>query len=414
MDNPNGQDQNPADSSVPTSTQTKANGNAYLTIELWYEGNTLPANNVKYVKVFNLADCSLCPQVPEQVSGQKSDSQTWATYQTPIRWNGVIALDAEGVDGAGKIIFPRTVVSVRCGESKTVPLYGQLAPEPKTQIEMATVVLQARVCGNSSDRRETMRTPEILSARAEAVPVKQTTTGKQSAKKGTALQTKQLPSVAATVDKERALFSLPKGSSYTFDVQVKEGHLRCSLGTPFQYTVSEEKEQIIPVYFEAAERVVALFTVGPDGHAASIPDLQVEKGRATSIVNHDGYSTLTGVEPGELKLKSSSFHLQPDRFHIDESMAQSHVIHASPRQAEAAKPNEEYEEIVLDLQKLLAEDEVAILRILTPEGKVIETFDAKRGDLVRYHAKSDQPLLIQASINGRLVDEVVHRPSAAR
>jgi hypothetical protein len=362
----------------------------YLTIGFSLDGRNLPATDISWVKVFDLADCSACPQVPADCSDG---------CKIPIRRDATLLLDAKAADPL--VAFERMVVSVRCGENKSAIMHGRTEHKQPPQTELARVVFEAHVCGQKTGSRQ-HRAPKIKSASATLWAG-----GKEAG------STKSHP-VVAKVDGTRAFMSLQKDEKYTISVQVEDGYSNCSLGTPFLFVVGEENEQFVPVYFDAAERVVALFCVGPDGQAAKIGDLQVEKGTVASIVNKDGFSTLTGVEPGELKLKSNSFYLEPDRLHVDERMAQSHVIHASPRKAEAAKPEEEFEEIVLDLEKLLAEDEKAILRILTLDGKLIETIDARRGDLVRYHAKRDLPCVISASVNGRVMDEFVHRPTLTR
>jgi hypothetical protein len=343
------------------------------------------------VKVYDLAECQACPQVMRWTP----QSGTNLEFKFALSSGGPIRVEAEASDSAGEWQFMEAVALVNCDEASTISMRGQLAKAVQELKREVSVAIGTRWSEGKGGRLDRMPAPEIEWATAERISGKFLT-----------------PAVTirhAKIHGGIATFNLKEGVGYKIDFQLKEKYVRFSPAAPF-YLKATANDQEIPIWCQPGERVAAFFFVDSSGQAACPPDVHLNGARLA--ISSEGLCTLTGAEVGEAALSSKSFHLTPDKIYIDDRMVQAHVIHAAQKAVADTSPTEAgLEEIILDFTEVLAEDEQAVVRVLTLERKLLKVLAAESGKSMVYRAQLDQPLILEAMINGTVIDRKMHIPA---
>jgi hypothetical protein len=270
---------------------------------------------------------------------------------------------------------------------------------PSPQADKTTLTLNAHRCVSRDDHRDRTGAARIVWAAAEPIPHAQPDPTTSAAAK------KPVPVLASIID-GIAFFSLHKNRNYLIDGRLEEECASTCPTFPFSWCADEDQELSICV--EPRERVVSVLMVDPCGKAVDPTGVLVEHGGKTQQLpaGQAGTYTLTGVEVGRVRLLSQSYRFNPHEILVDDRMNQAHVLEATRLNFQPS--SEDLDELVLEFGDEIKEGEEALFRILTLEGKLIETLAAGSGKPVRYLAPQDEPIMIHACVNGKTVGQQVH------
>ncbi|MGA8270582.1 MAG: hypothetical protein WB919_03425 [Candidatus Sulfotelmatobacter sp.] len=152
---------------------------------------------------------------------------------------------------------------------------------------------------------------------------------------------------------------------------------------------------------------MTLLFVDSCGRALEPSEVFVDHGGQTQVLPaaQGGTYALTGMEEGRLKLVSRSWRFRPDEVEVVDRMNQVHLFEATA--VHAPMGSVEREEIVLEFAEKLREGEHGAFRILTIEGRLVETIHAG-SEPARYYPAGGEPLMIQAVRNGAVLEQILH------
>ncbi|MGD0567358.1 MAG: hypothetical protein ABSA78_03045 [Candidatus Sulfotelmatobacter sp.] len=349
-----------------------------------------------------------------ELCGQKEDAcwqdikqgeNSSATFPVPV--GQTMLVEAKGTIPSGadetsdKLVpFVPALAYVGCGQTKNLKMFEAAPAAVSPQADKVTLTITGHRCVSKDDHRDRMSAAKITSATAELVPSAQI--GPDATAKG-----KKPAPIAATILDGIAFFSLQKNTDYCFHVRLEGECVNTCPPFPFTWLADEDRELSICV--EPRERMVSLLFVDSCGKAVEPSDVLVDQGGGRTqplLTGRSGTYTLTGLQVGRLRLLSKSYRFTPHEIRVDDRMNQAHVFEAI--KVPGLDRTGDVEEIVLEFAEKIKEGEHGSFRILTLEGKLVETFDAGSGQLVRYSPSDHEPLMIQALRNGQVIDQVVH------
>ena len=341
-----------------------------------------------------------------ELCGQKDDS-CWQSLDRTNEGFTAAALtphqetlvEAEATVKGRSVSFVPALVSVGCNQKKAVQLYMREEPQGRTALaaDKVTLTLNAHRCVGRDDHRDRSGAARIVRATAEPTTQEQGLTHRTTATKRPAL-------INADIVAGKALFALQKDTTYRFYAQMEEECANTCPAFPFTWLADEDKE--ISICVEPRERAISLLFVDSCGKAVAPTEvLWDQRGRTEPLpAAHGGTCTLTGLTVGPLRLLSKSYRFRPEEVSVDDRMNQAHVFEAIKLHA----PVEEVNEIILEFAEKIKEGEHGAFRILTVEGKLIETLEARGPQPVRYLPIEHAPLMIQAWRNGKMIEQVHH------
>jgi hypothetical protein len=393
----------PAPVAVPTRAATPAysaaSGLIEAHIELYdAEGYVLQfgtdANEVDYVTVATGEPCGEESQTcPAKITGDEGnvDIPVLLHPNKTVLVNIKVMYANQTALVAGKPMM----LSVGCEGPRR---FMMPAPPPPSQAAPGTTALtvQAYWCAKKAGRHDRARAAEIATATAKLMPTQ------GQVKDATPQEASYAPS---TVQGGIAHLILLQDSYYEVEVRLKEKYARSSPGMPFYLPTGSESEGELSIYFEPCERVVALFFVSSCGQPVTPGDVYQEGQVHALEINQEGGATLTGAEVGRVRFSSSTYQLKPNEIHIDERMAQAHVIEAIPMAIAGKKPKaREQEEFILELEKLPRGD--AIVEVLSLSGEQVASLSPDPAGQYRYPAHPKDEFDFVLRVDGRVVERV--------
>jgi hypothetical protein len=312
-----------------------------------------------------------------------------------------MVIDVEGKDSSGHVGFYSTVVRVGCGHGEDIKILEKRPEISSLKADTVTLSIGAHRCVSRDDHRDRMGTARITRATAQQIPPL------PMRERDTKAPTKKPASIPATILEGIAFFNLPKNIGYLIDARLEEECASTCPSLPFTWPGADKDEEI-SICAEPRERVVSLFFVDPCGKAVEPTDVLLDQeGRKQPLPTAKGGTyTLTGLEVGRLRLVSRGYRFRPDEIPVDERMNQAHVFEAI--QLQRMTGSESVDEIVLEFAEKIKEGDHGSYRILTLEGKIIETLEAGSGQPVHYRPADHEPLMIQALHNGKVIEQVMH------
>lgn len=343
-------------------------------------------------------DGQTCPET--FTSRSDSSSKGYVQFDLSIPPMKMVRIDlaVQYKNSPAPALCKPTITMVDCEEHRRIDLEvpSQAITQPKATT--TTLILEGHWCSNKDVRHDRRGTVEISSASAKLLWM----TGKRGVDQPPAKN----PTIQATLQSGAALLLLQSGGTYEITFALKEKFARSCPGMPFVFDVGWTGEKTLPICVEPCERVVALFFVNSCGQPAVPGDVFRDNDVHAMTINEGGVSSFSGAKVGRVRLTSRNYELRPNEIDVDERMAQAHVIEALPKtHALAGAAN--LEEIVLEFAEEIKQGERAFFRIMTLEGKLIETVEAGSGKAV-YCPPTDEPLMIHALRNGKLIDQVMH------
>src|ERR1700727_1610683 len=339
-----------------------------------YDGKPLNLTNVK------ARASELCGQKDEgcwQDLGEPTDRGT--TFK--VAPNQDVLIDAKGEVSGNPWSFYPALVSVDCGKTAEANMIARQHRAPSPQTDKTTLALNAHRCVSRDDHRERTGAVKIIRAAAERMPPAHVDSDKNDAMKPVVLP-------ATILDDYNALFSLQQNLNYLIYLELEEECARPCPAFPFSWYADEDKE--ISICVEPRERVVSVLMVDPCGKAVDPTGVLVEHGGRTQPLpaGQAGTYTLTGVDVGRVRLLSQSYRFTPHEILVDDRMNQAHVLEATKLPVLA--DSEDLDELLLEFADEIKQGEEALFKILTLEGKLIETLEVGRGKRTRYLARPDQ------------------------
>jgi hypothetical protein len=320
----------------------------------------------------------------------------------------MLQIDAQGTvnekGGSCTVSFLPALVTLGCDKGNPLEVCMELKECPPTREENLTVTLRAHRCVSREDHGDRVSVARIASATAEPFLTKRL---KNPAQLPTALFKKPVTLPATIVDGV-AFFNLPKGN-FRFDACLEEECASTRPSFPFTCCVDEDSE--ICICAEPRERVVTLLFVDACGNACGPTEVFLDhEGQTRALPEGQGGTyRLTGLEAGRLRLISRGYRFKPEEIHLDHRMNQVHLFEATA--VVGAIGSVEREEIVLEFAEKLEEGDQGSFKILTLEGKLVDTIDAGSGRPVLYSPTDGQGLMIQGWRNGVVVDQICHPAS---
>jgi hypothetical protein len=333
-------------------------------------------------------------------SRSDSSSKGYVQFSLSIPPMKMVRIDlaVQYKNAAAPALCKPTITMVDCEEQRKIDL--EVPPQAITppKATTTTLILEGHWCSNKDVRHDRRGTVEIASASAKLLWM--------TGKKGVDQPPAKNPTIQATLQSGAALLLLQSGGTYEITFALKEKFARSCPGMPFVFDVGWTGEKTLPICVEPCERVVALFFVNSCGQPAVPADVFRDNDVHAMTINEAGVCSFNAAKVGRVRLSSRNYELRPTEIEVDERMAQAHVIEALPRTlALAGAAN--FEEIVLEFAEEIRQGERAFFRIMTLEGKLIETLEAGSGKAV-YCPPTDEPLMIHALRNGKVIDEVMH------
>jgi hypothetical protein len=198
---------------------------------------------------------------------------------------------------------------------------------------------------------------------------------------------------------------LQRGSEYSIDLRLKEKYARSLPPMPFSLPVCWTGDRELSICLEPCERVVALFFVNSCGQPANPADVFVENRGQSLIISPEGVCTISGAESGIMRFLSSSFHLNPGEIHVDDRMAQAHVIQVAPKIAEGRKlPMPERDDFILEFEQL-PRGNVSI-EVLALSGKHLATLAPDPKGRFVYPAQPNDEFDFVLRVENKVVERV--------
>ncbi len=366
-------------------------------------GSALAWNDVSYTTVTRkyLDTCEqVCaeeipPEADRAKQGNANDRVCISFFLEPQR-AALVDIAAFPSQSAGMLSFPSVIMSVGCKEKLPLKIWALPQAVARVQPKKRKIVIDGRWSGHRCGETDRSRPLHIESATATYYSV--------DPGKGT-----QEPhgTSHAVVQGSTATFHLIEGH-YRLQFKLKE-HFAGSVPSLPHTLIVGDADAHIPIWFEPCERTVTLLFVNACGHPEDGVDFHVEGEGALPAINQQGMLTFSPTKTGRLRLISHGFHLKPEEIHVDERMAQAHVIEALPKRHVLAGPRDE-EAIVLDLVELLEENQIAIVKLLTLDGAMLASQPAAKLEPARFEAKYDFPILLEAFVNGQPICQLIHQP----
>jgi len=355
--------------SIPVKSDSKPGAPNLNVTVLDHAGNPLSWDNDMRLRVTtSYLDSSRMPCARKQDCADdiqsQSDAVTFGRYIEPRR-TAIIQAEIKYQDQDEWQAFQPLVTSLDCTQSATATLRAPAPVNIVRQQDKTQVLIEGRVCTSNAGHDETHKVEfEQVTARSTA---KQTTDPDNKAAHASN------PSTQATLMGNQAYLSLPPGE-YELVVKTRENFARSFPRTPFYLTVGTQDVQHC-IWFEPCHKTVTLMFADTCGNPVSGVELEVKGEGLVGPSNDQGMLSFTPSRIGSFHISSQSVHLKPDVLHVDERMAQAHVIEVLPKTHLLAGPARR-DEIILDLIEILEEEQIAIVKLLTLDGKVLETKEA--------------------------------------
>jgi hypothetical protein len=390
-----------AESNVTAPDQQASENSANVTIILCTaEGAPLAWSEVQSVTAWSGDLCGRENQACPLDITQGQTGQASFLLATPARRMVQIGAAAKYAKSGKAIAFVPVVTSVDCGETLTANMLAAPSmPEPAGS-DTSPLAIQAHWCVNKNGRRDRVRAAEIVSATAELMPKTRIANSEDSS-----ALAPQAVFVRATMHGGVARFALLKRREYKIDVRLKENYARSCPPVPFTFCVGRGCETEMSLYFEACERVVALFFANSCGHPANPDDIYVEGDFQPLTLSPEGAHTLNGAEVGRVRFSSNKYQLSPSEIYVDERMTQAHAIQVTPRAVSHPRPRlEEVEEFIFGFdQKPRGE---ASVEVLSPDGELVATLTADSSGEYHFPAKPNDEFDFVARMDGRVIERI--------
>jgi hypothetical protein len=385
------------------NTSASAWNSTNVTIQLCKGGTDLLWADVHSATatIYDLEDDHACPRALYFECKTLTDVVS-CTF--PVLSTRLLRIDAEATEKSGtRLGFMPAITLLNCGGDATVQMMGYAEPVKQEIQRATTVALKPRWCENKGVRRDRMPVPEIASATAQIIPpALALLKGKGEDR------TKGQPAshlLHAHVHNGTAYLPLQKGVAYEVDFQLKGKYHHCCHTRPFQLTVNSEGDQEIPILFEPCERVVVLFFVDPCGQPASPQDVHLEGTGQLLSRNESGGYALTGPEVGRVRFLSRDYDLSPNEIHIDERMAQAHMIQIAPRETKGnALAVSEPEDFVFEFDKTTVGN--LSVEVFMPGGRFVATLTPDHKGQFVHPAKANDEFDFVARVDGRVVERI--------
>jgi hypothetical protein len=285
--------------------------------------------------------------------------------------------------------------SVACGQMATA--YALVRSEATTTSSgTADVTLEAYQCPTTGGQRGRSRRVRIKQASAivKGTPIE----GGGFQPNGGQSQ------VSASVLDGVAYFRLQRGNLVEIDASFEEREFIAESSLPLLHLVPDSGNSALKISCTTVARKLRLFFVDSTG-AATSPDVSIEGGSELSISN--GVCTISDAKTGRMRLIATGADLYPSEINVDENMLQGQVIEVR-RKVSTTLDRED--DLIFDFAVPLTQDDLAFVRVRGLDGKVHDILQARGGELLKYSAPSDQPVMLEAVVNGREVGSVIHKP----
>lgn len=297
------------------------------------------------------------------------------------------------------LAFEPLLTSLECAKPADVTLKSPVPASITRRQDKTQVIIEGRLCTSKARQDDTNKVEfEQVTARSTA---KSTSDPANKAAQASNI------SMQAVLVGNQAYLSLPPGE-YEMSIKTRDHFARSSPRTPFHLQVGTQDVQY-PIWFEPCERTVTLMFVDACGQPVSGVELEVKDEGLLGPSNEQGILPFTPSRTGTFHISSRKLHVKPDVLHVNESRAQAHVFEVVARSHQRVASSD-LGMVVLDLVELLEEDQIAIVKLLSLEGKMLDTQEAKKSEPARFNAQYDFPILLEAFVNGKPICQLIHQP----